>query len=158
MLDYSDVQLTKVYVAADGTAVTTPAEIATAISGAKELIGIQSIGNISVTKSTTELSAIDTNDVAYSQGTVSIAPIDLSVLFKSTDTQGQADFRSMFNDNSKRVFIVQYTEAGAVSPAYETFTGFSTKSEKSFEKGNAYMYMATIQPTTVPVTVEATDI
>jgi hypothetical protein len=157
-LDYSDVQLSKLYLAPDGTDVSTPALIATAITTAKEVIGIQSIGATTVTKSTTEHTAIDTNDVAYSQGTISIAPKDISVLFKSTDTNGQAEFRTIFSDNTKRVFICQLTEEGAVSPAYETFTGFSTKSEKTYEKGSAYMYNATIQPTTVPVDVAATDI
>ena len=156
-LQLSDVQLTKLYLAPDGTDVSTPALIATAITTAKEVVGIQSIGATSVTKATQEHSAIDTNDVAYSQGTISIAPKDISVLFNSTDVAGQAEFKSMFSDNSKRVFICQLTETGLVSPAYETFTGFSTKSEKTFEKGSAYMYMATIQPVTVPVDVAPTD-
>jgi hypothetical protein len=145
-----DVQLTKMYLAPEGTDVSTIAAIGLAIPTADEVVGIQSIGASSVTKSTTEYSAIDTNDVSYSQGTVSIAPKDISVLFNSADVTGQAEFKSMFADNSKRVFICELTDG-----SYETFTGFSTKSEKTYEKGSAYMYMATIQPTTVPVDVIA---
>jgi len=156
-LDYADVQLSKLYLAADGTAVTTPAEIAAAIAGGKEIVGIQSIGATSVTRSTQEHSAIDTDDVAYSQGSISIAPKDISVLFNALDTAGQDDFKTMFGAKTKRVFICQFTDDGVVSPTYETFTGFSTKSETTFEKGSAYMYNATIQPTTVPLEVAATD-
>ena len=144
----NDVQLTKLYLAAEGTAVTTIAEIVIAIAAADELVGIQSIGNTSVTKSTQEHSAIDTNDVSYSQGTNTIATKDMSVLFNSADVTGQAEFKAMFSDNTKRVFICALTDG-----SYETFTGFSTKSEKTYEKGSAYMYNATIQPTTIPLDV-----
>ena len=143
-----DVQLTKLYLAPDGTDVSTVLAITNAISTADEVVGIRSIGATSVTKSTTEFSAIDSNDVSYSQGTVSIAPKDISVLFNSADVTGQAEFKSMFADNSKRVFICELTDG-----SYETFTGFSTKSEKTFEKGSAYMYSVTVQPTTVPVEI-----
>ena len=147
-LTVNDVQLTKFHTAVAGTAVTTLAECVAAIAGGDEVVGIQSIGNTSVTKSTQEHSAIDTNDVSYSQGTYSIATKDISVLFNSADTAGQAEFKAMFGDNTKRVFICTLTDG-----SYETFTGFSTKSEKTYEKGSAYMYNATIQPTTVPLDV-----
>ena len=143
-----DVQLTKLHLCAEGTAVTTLAECVTAIAAGKELVGIQTLGNTSVTKSTTEFSAIDTNDVSYAQGTNTIATKDLSVLFNSADVAGQSDLKAMFANNTKHVFVCSLTDG-----TYETFTGFSTKSEKTFEKGSAYMYNATIQPTTIPLDV-----
>lgn len=144
----NDVQLTKLHLAAEGTAVTTIAECVAAIAGGEELVGIQSLGDTSVTKSTQEFSAIDTNDVSYSQGTNTIETKDMSVLFNSADVAGQADLKAMFINNTKHVFIASLTDG-----TYETFTGFSTKSGKSFEKGSAYMYMSTIQPTTIPLDV-----
>ncbi len=146
----NDVQLTKLHLAVEGTAVATIADITTALTTAKELVGIQTIGATSVSKSTQEFSAIDTNDVSYSQGTNTIATKDLSVLFNSADVAGQQALKDMFASNTKYVFIASLTDG-----TYETFTGFATKSEKTFEKGSAYMYNATIQPTTIPVDVIA---
>jgi len=145
-------------VCADGTAVTTPAEIATAITGGKELIGIKNMGNSSMTKSTTEHTVIDKNDVAYSAGTISVAPIDFSVLFNAKDTAGQDDLKTIFLNNEKRVFIRKLTDDGVVSPTYETWTGFVTKNDKMYEQGSAVMYETTIQPTTLIAEIAATDV
>ena len=144
----NDVQLTSLHLAAAGTAVTTLAEITTALLSAKELVGIQSMSPTTITKATQEHSAIDSNDVTYSQGTISVAPKDFSVLLNSADTAGQADLKAMFANNTLRVFICGLTDG-----KYEVFTGFATKSEKTFEKGSAYMYNSTVQPTTVPIDV-----
>ena len=144
----NDVQLTKLHIAPEGTAVTTIAECVTAISTAKEIVGIQSIGNTSVTKNTTEFSAIDTNDVSYSQGANTIATKDITVLFNSADLAGQQELKDMFANNTRHVFITTLTDG-----TYETFTAFSTKSEKTYEKGSAYIYGATLQPTDIPLDV-----
>ena len=157
-LPITDVQLTKLYIAAEGTAVTTPTEIATAISGADIVSGIQSIGAITYSRNTNEYSAIDTDDTAYSSGSISIAPVDLSLLFDSTDTAGQAELRTMMNTNTRRVFIIKLTDDLAVSPSYLTFTGFLSSQGYPIEKDSAVMYATTIQPSSVPVLTEATAV
>ena len=157
-LAITDVQLTKLYIAADGTAVTTPAEIATAIAAGDIVVGIQSLGEVTYSRNTTEYSAIDTDDTAYSSGSVSIAPLDLSLLFDSTDTAGQAELRTMMGANTRRVFIIQLTDDLAVSPSYLTFTGFLSSTGYPIEKDSAVMYNSTIQPSSTPVLTAATAV
>lgn len=157
-LNITDVQLTKLFIAAEGTAVTTPAEIATAISTADLVSGIQSIGEVMYSRNTTEYSAIDTDETAYSSGSITISPIDLSVLFDSTDTAGQAELRTMMGNNSRRVFIIKLTDDLAVSPSYLTFTGFLSKSGYPIEKDGAVLYNTIVQPSSVPVLTEATAV
>ena len=155
-LNITDVQLTKLYIAPVGTVVATPSDIATAISTADIVTGIQSIGEITYSRNTNEFSAIDVDETAYSAGSISIAPLDLSVLFDSTDTAGQAELRTMIGTNSRRVFIIKLTDDLAVSPSYLTFTGFLTKGGYPIDKDSAVMYNTTIQPSSVPVLTEAT--
>ncbi len=157
-LSITDVQLTKIHIAAAGTAVTTPAEIATAIAGADLVSAIQSLGEVTYSRNTNEYSAIDTDDTAYSSGSISIAPLDLSLLFDSQDAAGQAELRVMMGANTRRVFIISLTDDGVVSPSYLTFTGFLSSSGYPIEKDSAVMYNTTVQPSSVPVLTAATDV
>lgn len=157
-LSITDTQLTKLYISPDGTDVSTPAIIATAIASADIVTGIQSLGEIGSTRNVTEYSALDVDETTKSLGSITLGNIPLSLLFDSSDTAGQDELRTMFSTNSRRVFIVKLTDDGAVSPSYITFTGALSSETMPIEKDSAVMYNTTVEFTSKPILVKATDI
>ena len=157
-LPITDTQLTKLYIAAAGTDVSTPALIATAISTADITTGIQTLGEVGSSRNVTEYSALDVDETAKSMGSITLGNIPLSLLFDSTDTAGQAELRTMFAANSRRVFIVKLTDDLAVSPSYLTFDGALSGEMYPIEKDAAVLYDVTVEITSKPIFTAATAV
>lgn len=157
-LAITDTQLTKLYIAAEGTDVSTPALIATAISTADITTGIQTLGEIGSSRNVTEYSALDVDETAKAMGSITLGNIPLSLLFDSTDITGQAELRTMFAANSRRVFIIKMTDDLAVSPSYLTFDGALSSELYPIEKDAAVMYNTTVEITSKPIFTAATAV
>lgn len=157
-LPITDTQLTKLYIAAEETDVSTPALIATAISTADITTGIQTLGSVGSTRNVTEYSALDVDDTSKSLGSLSLGNIPLSLLFDSTDTAGQAELRTMYSTNSRRVFIIKLTDDLAVSPSYLTFDGAISEEMYPIEKDAAVLYDTVVEITSAPVFTAATAV
>ena len=157
-LSIVNTQLTKMYIVALGTAVTTPAEISTAISGGSIVGGIQTLGEVGSSRNITEYSALDVDETTKSFGSITLGNISLSLLFDADDTAGQDELRTMFSTNTKRTFIIKLTDDGAVSPSYLTFDGGLSSEMMPIEKDSAVLYNVTLELTSKPVLVKKTDI
>ena len=157
-LPITNTQLTKVYIAAAGTDVSTPALIATAISTADIVASILTLGEIGSSRNVTEFSVLDVDDATKSMGSITLGNIPLSLLFDSTDVAGQAELRTMYTANTPRVFIVKLTDDLAVSPTYVTFDGALSSETLPIEKDSAVMYDTTVEFTSKPVITLATAV
>jgi hypothetical protein len=150
MINVTDVQGTKLYLVAAGTSVTDAAAIATAITGGVQIGCLQSIGTISVTKNVNEYTCISENSSAKSVGSSSLGNFSLSTLFNAGDSAGQADLRSMWNDGSRRILIIELNDNGGTNPTYITFETFPSSQDIGIEKDNAVMYDMTMEIASTP--------
>ena len=157
-LAITDVQLTKLYICAAGTSVATPVAIAAAIAAGAITTGIQSLGEVGSSRNVTEYGALDVDETAKAMGSITLGNIPLSLLFDSTDVTGQAELRTMFSTNSRRVFIIKLTDDLAVSPSYITFDGALSSETMPIEKDGAVMYNTTVEFTSKPVLTAATAV
>lgn len=157
-INITNTQGTLVYISPEGTDLSTPALIATAISTAKQIGCIQSIGSVDTTREVTEYACLSSNDIAKSLGSIKAGALDISLLFDSTDTAGQAELRAMYDANTRREFIIQLTDDGVVSPTYITFEGAVSSTSMPIEKDTAVLINSTVEMTSIPVVTDATDV
>ena len=150
-------QGSKLYVGAtDSVAVTTPAEIATAITAGKQVGCLQDLGAIGSTRSVQEYACLSTDDTAKSSGSLSLGNVTVSMLFNSADTAGQAELRAMYASNATRTMIVELNDNAGTSPTYITFEGFVSGQEVSIQKDNAVMITSTVEIASNPDITDAT--
>jgi len=157
-MSITDVQLSQLYIAAAGTAVTTPAEIATAIAGGDQVANIQDLGgDPSETISVTEYPVIDSNNTTKSQGTSSFGNISPILHFDAVDTAGQTAMRTLFANRTRAVFIIQTTDEGTATPTYVTFDGFVSMRGIGIPQGGILLQKFTIELTSAYNVVDKTD-
>lgn len=155
----TDSQGTKAYLVATGTTVTTAADIVTAIAAGKQIGCIQDIGDISTTRSVQSYSCLSSDEVAKSLGSLTLPSVDMSLLFDADDATGQADMRTMYANNERRIMIIELNDQitpTTGNPTYITFEVALSKFGNSISKDNAVMQMATIEICSAPVFVYAT--
>ena len=145
-LNVTDVQGTKVYLVAAGTALTDAASIATAISGGKQIGCLQSIGDITETRNVQEYTCISSDESTKSQGSVTRGNQQIETLFNAGDTAGQQDLIAAWDNKERRIMIIEFNDQ--ITPTtgkpifYEIFCSGRTF---SMPKDGAVMYNATLE-------------
>ena len=150
----TSVQGTKVYLCAENTVVTTPANAATAIAAGKEVLFYLELGDITETKSVTTYSPISTNASQKSIGTLSMGSFALNVLYDAADVKGQADMVDMWENDERRQIIIEMTD-GATTPTYVTYEVALSTQTMSFPKDGAVMYNNTAEQCSKRVVIKA---
>lgn len=147
-------QNTKVYLVATTVATSTVAEIETAITTAKQIGCLQSLGDIVTSRNVQEYKCLTSDESAKSLGSISLPSLDIELLFNALDTAGQAELRTMYSANTRRKMIIQLNDepTGTVTnPTYIVFeVGLSSEGE-AIAIDNAVMYKATIEICSKPI-------
>jgi len=149
----TDVQGTKVYLAAIGTDVTDAAKIKTAITTAKQIGCLQSIGDISMTRAVQEYTCISSDNSTKSAGSVSLGNQEISTLFNAADTAGQQDMIKMWDEKTRRILIIEFNDQitpTTGNPTYITYEVFPSGVTIPMAKDSAVMYNATLEMCSLP--------
>lgn len=158
-LKVTDVQGTKLYLVALGTAVATAANCATAISGGKQIGCLQSIGDISMTRAVQQYSCISSDDVTKSAGSVTLGNQEISTLFNAADTAGQQDLIDAWDNKERRILIIVLNDQITPStgnPTYITYEIFPSGVTIPMAKDAAVLYNATVELSSLPNIILAT--
>ena len=146
----TDVQGTKVYLAPQGTDVTTIAKIATALASAKQVNCLQTIGDIAATRTTTDYSCISSDEVVTALGSITYADQQLDVLFDADDITGKKDLIDAFEGKQRRQIIIVLSdkpnEKVGSSPTYITYEVAISAQSYTLAKDSAVMVTSTLKP------------
>lgn len=152
-LSVTDVQGTKIYLAAVGTSVVDAAAIATAISSAKQIGCLQSIGDVSMTRAVQEYTCISSDESAKSAGSVSLGNQEISTLFNAADVAGQQDLIDAWDNKTRRILIIELNDQitpTTGNPTYITYEVFPSGVTIPMAKDSAVMYNAVIEISSLP--------
>lgn len=152
-LPVTDVQGTKVYLVAAGTDVSDATKIATAISTAKQIGCLQSIGDISMTRAVQEYTCISSDNSSKSAGSVSLGNQEISTLFNAADTAGQQDMIKAWDEKTRRILIIELNDQitpTTGNPTYITYEVFPSGVTIPMAKDSAVMYNATMEICSLP--------
>jgi hypothetical protein len=158
-LAVTDVQGTKLYLVATGTAVATAANCVTAISGGKQIGCLQSIGDISMTRAVQQYNCISSDEVTKSAGSVSLGNQEISTLFNAADVLGQQDLIAAWDDKTRRILIIELNDQitpTTGNPTYITYEVFPSGVTIPLAKDAAVLYNATIEISSLPAIILAT--
>jgi len=158
-LSVTDVQGTKLYLAATGTDVSDAAAIATAISGGKQIGCLQAIGDISMTRAVQEYTCISSDDSTKSIGSTSLGNQELSTLFNAADAAGQQDLIAAWDDKERRILIVELNDQitpTTGNPTYITYEIFPSGVTIPLAKDAAVLYNSVVEIASLPVMTLAT--
>lgn len=148
-------QGTKCHLVAITATTSTATEIASAISGGKEIKFIPDLGDIGTSKNVTSYNFINTDEVAKSIGSLTLPNFACDLIYDATDTAGQADIKLMYSNNSRRKMIIALNDNGGANPTYITFEVAVSALNLGITKDNAIMAKSTIEICSVPVTINA---
>lgn len=152
-LKVTDVQGTKVYLAPQGADVADAAKIKTAISTAKQIGCLQSIGGITMSRSVQEYTCISSDASTKSQGSVTLGNQEISTLFNAADTAGQEDLIAMWDGKERRTFIIELNDQitpTTGNPTYITYEVFVSNVSIDMAKDAAVLYNATLEISSLP--------
>ena len=146
----TDVQNTKVFLAPQGTDVTTIAKIVTALASAKQVNCLQTIGDIAATRTTTDYSCISSDEVVTALGSITYADQQLDVLFDADDITGKKDLIDAFEGKQRRQIIIVLSdkpnEKVGSSPTYITYEVAISAQSYTLAKDSAVMVTSTLKP------------
>ncbi len=146
----TDVQGTKVYLAPQGTDVTTIAKIETALGTAKQVNCLQTIGDVAATRTTTDYSCISSDNVVTSLGSITYADQQLDVLFDADDITGKKDLIDAFEGKERRQIIIVLSDKPnsnvGSSPTYITYEVAISAQSYTLAKDSAVMVTSTLKP------------
>ena len=146
----TDVQGTKVYLAPQGTDVTTIAKIETALTSAKQVNCLQTIGDVAATRTTTDYSCISSDNVVTSLGSITYADQQLDVLFDADDITGKKDLIDAFENKERRQIIIVLSDKPnsnvGSSPTYITYEVAISAQSYTLAKDSAVMVTSTLKP------------
>ena len=146
----TDVQGTKVFLAPQGTDVTTIAKIETALASAKQVNCLQTIGDVAATRTTTDYSCISSDNVVTSLGSITYADQQLDVLFDAEDITGKKDLIDAFEKKERRQIIIVLSdkpnENVGSSPTYITYEAAISAQSYTLAKDSAVMVTSTLKP------------
>lgn len=147
-LQVTESQNTKVYLIPAGTALTDAASIETAITSGKQIGCLQDLGSIAVSRNVQEYSCLSSDETAKSLGAISLPNITMQLLFDADDVTGQAELRSMWNDNSRRIMVVELPDQitpTTGNPTYIYFEAGLSSHGVTISKDNAVMVDVTVE-------------
>ena len=146
----TDVQGTKVFLAPQGTDVTTIAKIETALGTAKQVNCLQTIGDVAATRTTTDYSCISSDNVVTALGSVTYADQQLDVLFDADDITGKKDLIDAFENKERRQIIIVLSDKPnsnvGSSPTYITYEVAISAQSYTLAKDSAVMVTSTLKP------------
>ena len=146
----TDVQGTKVYLAPQGTDVTTIAKIETALASAKQVNCLQTIGDVAATRATTDYGCISSDNVVTSLGSVTYADQQLDVLFDAEDITGKKDLIDAFEKKERRQIVIVLSDKPnsnvGSSPTYITYEVAISAQSYTLAKDSAVMVTSTLKP------------
>ena len=154
-INVTDSQGTKAYLVATGTSVVDATAIATAITGGKQIGCIQDLGEIASSRSVQEYTCLSSDEVTKSLGSITLPSLDMNLLFDAGDTTGQAEIRTMYNNNERRTIIIEIADDAGTNPTYITFEVAVSKFGNSIQKDNAVMQVCTFEICSKPAFVYA---
>lgn len=128
------------YLLATTAATTTHAECVTAIAAGKRIGKIKDLGEIGGSRPVQETTYISVDDSEKGTGSVSYGNINVNCTFNESDTTGQKDLQDMFNDNSRRQFIVKDSNGDFI-----VFPCLCSSSKLSFATGQLVAYSAVVE-------------
>lgn len=152
-LKVTDVQGTKVYLAAVTADLADAAKIKTAIATAKQIGCLQSIGDISMTRAVNEYTCISSNASTKSSGSTSLGNQEISTLFNAADTAGQQDMIKAWDENTRRMLIIEFNDQitpTTGNPTYITYEVFPSGVTIPMAKDSAVMYNAVMEMCSLP--------
>ena len=154
----TDSQGTKVYLVPTSTVLTDAASVATAIAAGKQIGCLQDLGEITSSRNVQEYSCLSSDEIQKSLGSISLPNLSISLLFDSTDTDGQKELRTMFKDNERRIMIVALNDEVTPTtgnPTYIYFEAGLSSAGVAIQKDNAVMYNVTIEICSNPKQIDA---
>lgn len=147
-------QGTQAYLVAAGTDVSDAAKVKTAIATAKQINCLLDLGDISLgSRSVQEYTCMSSDNAFKSLGSVSLANVTPQLLYKPDDTAGQQDLRSMWENNTRRILVIELNDQitpTTGNPTYITFEAAISSPAIGIAKDNAVMYNPTIEICTTP--------
>lgn len=152
-LPVTNVQGTKVYLVAVGTSVSSAAAIATAKAAGKQIGCLQSIGDISMTRAVQEYTCMSSNESTKSSGATSLGNQEISTLFNAADTAGQQDMIKAWDENTRRILILEFNDQitpTTGNPTYITYEVFPSGVTIPMAKDSAVMYNAVMEISSLP--------
>lgn len=158
-MDVTDVQGTKLYLAATGTSVVDAAAIAAAIAAGKQIGCLQAIGDIGMTRAVQEYQCISSDESTKSAGSVSLGNQELSTLFNAADAAGQQDLIAMWDDKTRRILIIELNDQitpTTGNPTYITYEIFPSGVTIPLAKDAAVLYNQVIEISSLPAMTLAT--
>jgi len=157
-ISITESQGTKVYLVATSVATSTVAEIVTAITSAKQIGCLQSLGDITTSRNVQEYKCLTSDESAKSLGSISLPSLDVELLFDARDATGQAELRTMYSTNTRRKMILELNDkpTGTVTnPTYIVFESGLSSDGESVAIDNAIMYKATVEICSKPIMLPA---
>ena len=146
----TDVQGTRVFLAPQGTDVTTIAKIETALGTAKQVNCLQTIGDVAATRTTTDYNCISSDNVVTSLGSITYADQQLDVLFDADDITGKKDLIDAFENKERRQIIIVLSDKPnsnvGSSPTYITYEVAISAQSYTLAKDSAVMVTSTLKP------------
>lgn len=131
------------------------AKIKTAIANGKQINCLMDLGDISLgSRSVQEYTCMSSDNAFKSLGSVSLANVAPQLLFKPDDVAGQADLRDMWDNNTRRILVIELNDQitdTTGNPTYITFEAAISSPSMAIAKDNAVMYNPTIEICTKPV-------
>lgn len=148
-LSITDSQGTKVFL---GTAAGTYADANAAIAAGTNQIGcLQSLGEISSSRSVQEYSCLSSDETTKSLGSLSLGNLSIELLFDAADVAGQDDLRTAYAAGTRRDVIIQLTDGAAGETGTVIyFTAVVSTEAISIQKDNAVMYTVTLEIASLP--------
>ena len=160
MAQVTEAQGTNIHFVAVGTDLADAAKIKTAIAGGETVLCLNEFGDISLgSKSVTEYQCMSSDDAFKSLGSVSLANVTPELLYNAADTAGQADLRAMWDNNTRRIMIIELNDQitpTTGNPTYIHFEAAVSSPTMGISKGAAVLYKPTLEICTKPVVVVAT--
>lgn len=155
----TDSQLTKVYLVPLGTTVNNASAIATAISTAKELQCIQSLGDIGSTRTVQTYKCLDQAQTQKSLGSFDIGNLAVDFLFDASNTTGQSELRSIYEAGTRKIAIVKLNDQitpTTGNPTYITFETAMSAETFTIALDSAVIYKTTLEICSLPDKIMAT--
>lgn len=152
-------QGTTAHLVATSVATTTAAEVKTAVTGGKQILCLLDLGDIALgSRSVQEYNCMSSDESFKSLGSISLGNVSPSLLYSPADTAGQADLRSMWENNTRRKMIIslndEITPTG--NPTYIVFEAAISAPTMGIAKDNAVSYSPVIEICTKPIVIPAT--
>jgi hypothetical protein len=154
----TDSQLTKAYLVATSVATGTASELATAVTGGKQIGCLQDLGAITTSRAVQTYKCISSDEAVKSLGSIELPNISMNLLFDADDTTGQAELRTMYANKERRKMIIvlndQITPTTG-NPTFITFEAAISSDGVTIAIDAAVMYNVTCEICSKPIMVMA---